>query len=87
MKQNTCQYTLNGVLNIDLGKKPTNHLTFRTNLDIMNNQKQLLSEQVTPKNPSLQTQMKVSTLTSTHVALLSHGELSQAVHGAKIRGR
>ena len=43
----------------------------------------LLSEQVTPKNPSLQTQMKVSTLMSAQVAPLSHGELSQATHGAK----
>ena len=48
----------------------------------MNNSKDLLSEQETPKNPSLQTQMKVSTLTSTHVAPLSQGELSQAAHGA-----
>ena len=43
----------------------------------------LLLEQVTPKNPSLQTQIKVSTLTSTHFAPLLHGELSQAVHGAR----
>ena len=43
----------------------------------------LLSEHVTPKYPSLQIQTKVSTLTSTHVAPLLHGELSQAVHGAR----
>ena len=43
----------------------------------------LHSEQVSPKYPSLQTQMKVSTLTSTHVAPLIHGELSQAVQFPK----
>ena len=42
----------------------------------------LLWEHATPKNPSLQTQMKVSTLTSTQEAPLSQGELSQAVQGA-----
>ena len=44
--------------------------------------KGLLSEHVIPKYPSLQTQMKVSTLTSTQVAPLSHGELSHATQGA-----
>ena len=47
-----------------------------------NIQEILLSEQETPKNPSLQTQMKVSTLTSAQVPPLSQGELSQAVQGA-----
>ena len=59
------------------------NITNNTAMFYTDEQWDLLLEQVTPKNPSLQTQIKVSTLTSTHVAPLLHGELSQAVvHGA-----
>ena len=54
-------------------------LNFKVLFEYLNNQRELPSEQVIPKNPSLQTQMKVSTLTSTQVAPLLHGELSRAV--------
>ena len=55
------------------------HRQWRGDLQLQSN---LLSEHVVPKNPSLQTQTKVSTLTSMQVHPLSHGELSQATHGA-----
>ena len=53
------------------------YVPYRYKIDLL--KRKLLSEQVIPKKPSLQTQMKVSTLTSTQVAPLMHGELSQAV--------
>ena len=50
---------------------------------ITNNKHYLLLEQVTPKYSDVHAQMKVSTLTSMHVAPLLHGELWHATQGSK----